>query len=301
MSDPDYTQARSPRASCRFTVLLPVVRPPVMMAYAIRSVLAQTETDFELCVIGDGAPPETVAAALEIANSDPRVRVFTFPKGLRHGEAHRAAVLEGARSKFVAHIGDDDLWLPTNLRNVRRLLAKANFGSVPAFNVHTDHCLRYPEHGDLGLEPYRRRMVHENWNFFGMTEAAYRLSAYRALPDGWSPGHETPWSDLNMWRKFLRQPGLRFASGMQIGTLKFAAYFWKDLSLDVRAAANAALWQRMQDPALIIALQKAAPDLIAFGIGGHHLLALVKSNPARYLPLAWRRLTRRSPSPLPLV
>ncbi len=39
-----------------FTVLLPVIRPPALLPYAIESVLAQSERDFVLCVIGDGPP-----------------------------------------------------------------------------------------------------------------------------------------------------------------------------------------------------------------------------------------------------
>lgn len=298
MTDPDYSEARKPRPARRFTVLLPLLRPPVMLPFAIQSVLAQTETDFELCVICDGAPAESAAVAQQFADADPRVRVFAFPKGLRHGEAHRAAVLEGAQSRFVAQIGDDDLWLPNHLANLSGLLAVADFVSVPAFYVRPDRHLHFDGDGDLGLAPHRQRLLDEKWNFFGPTEAGYRLSAYRALPEGWSPAPETVWTDLHMWRKFLRQPGLRFASGIHISTLKFDTPRWHQVSLADRAAANAAVWDRLHDKALRTRLRKVAPNLIAYSIGREALWDLAPLDLGRYAPLLWRHLTRRPPGPL---
>ena len=95
-----------------FTILLPVVRPPDMLVHAIASVQAQRRGDFELFVVCDGAPAETVAAAEALAANDQRIRVRAFPKGERHGEAHRAEVMREASGRLVAQIGDDDLWLP---------------------------------------------------------------------------------------------------------------------------------------------------------------------------------------------
>lgn len=73
----------------RCTVLLPVLRPPYFLPNAIERVLAQTMREFELFVICDGAPPETIECAQEFALRDPRVTVFAFSKGERGGETHR--------------------------------------------------------------------------------------------------------------------------------------------------------------------------------------------------------------------
>ena len=61
-----------------FAILLPIIRPPVFLPMAIDSVLAQSVADFELLVICDGAPPETVACAEDYARRDPRVKVLLF-------------------------------------------------------------------------------------------------------------------------------------------------------------------------------------------------------------------------------
>src|SRR5262249_13068748 len=98
-----------------FAILLPIIRPPALLPLAIDSVLAQTITDFELLVVCDGAPPETVTCAEGYARRDPRVKVFPHPKGARRGEAYRHSALATSTARYVAHIGDDDLWMPDHL------------------------------------------------------------------------------------------------------------------------------------------------------------------------------------------
>jgi glycosyltransferase involved in cell wall biosynthesis len=297
VNGPDYSLARQPRSRRRFCVLLPVLRPPDMLPYAIRSVLAQTETDFELCVICDGAPPETAEVAKAIAAGDPRVLVFPFPKGARHGEVHRAAVLDGARADFVAHIGDDDLWLPDHLVILARLLARADFVNVPGFYIRPDRRLRALPLADLADANARRRMLETRWNFFGPTECGYRLSAYRSLPEGWAPGPEELQSDLNMWRKFLRQPGMRLRSGQELSTLKFPTPDWGSLSLEEREAANRTVWDLMQDPARLASIRRLGRQNLAGTVRLEAYAPLLRRDPLTFGPLCLLALAGRRRNP----
>src|SRR6185436_3459422 len=68
-------------------VILPTYRRPHTIAYAIRSVLAQTHRDFTLHVVGDGCSAETEAVVDGI--QDPRIRFHLFPKAMGFGYAHR--------------------------------------------------------------------------------------------------------------------------------------------------------------------------------------------------------------------
>lgn len=295
MTSPDLAAARAaaeaPRPPRRFTVLLPVLRPPATLPHAIRSVLAQTEPDLELCVVCDGAPPDTAEAARAFAAEDPRVHVFPFPKGERHGEAHRAATLRGARADFVAQIGDDDLWLPDHLARLAALLARADFVSTPQIRVHADGRLAPPAaFGDLRDPAARARMQTQPWNFFGPTEAGYRLSAYRALPEGWSPAPPGLPTDLFMWRKFLAHPGLRVGSAFAPTTLKFAADDWKNHPLEARAAVIAGWAEALADPVRRRRIRARAARAVPMRAGPADLLRLARRSPAEGLPLAARKL-----------
>ena len=144
-----------------FTVLLPITRPPFMLPFAIESVLAQSVLEFELFIICDGAPPDTVACARDFARRDTRVKVFPFPKGQRHGEAHRHTVLEGAAGRYVAQIADDDLWFPDHLAELEILLSKSDFGNLlhvflqPDGTGVVDIARRYRSAGNAPAYAYR--------------------------------------------------------------------------------------------------------------------------------------------------
>ena len=230
-----------------FTILLPVHRPPALLPHAIASILAQKRQDFELFIICDGAPPETVACAEDFARRDDRIRVFAHPKGARSGEEHRHQALQLARGRLVGHIGDDDLWLPNHLTELARLLAEVDFGNLLHVEVDTQGDVALIA-GDLANPATRQRMMERTFNIFGMTVACYRLSAYRALPIGWSPAPPGLAPDLHMWRRFLAQSDLRFGTRAAVTTVKFAAGSRPGWSMERRAAEMAAWAGRVSDP-----------------------------------------------------
>ncbi len=292
---------RAPRPARRFTVLLPVVRPPDLLPFAVRSVQGQTVSDFELCIVCDGAPPETVAAARALARVDGRIRVFPFPKGERHGEAHRAAVMEGARSGFVAQIGDDDVWFPDHLAVLARGLRRADFVSVPQIVARAGGGYDARSFGDLSDPADRARMrADPPWNFFGPSECGYRLSAYRTLPEAWTPAPRSLPTDLFMWRKFLARPDLRFLTIFEPTGIKPPAQDWDDLPMEARAAAAARMLAEVEDPAGLRRLRRRVRAAFARRMPIRGLAGRALRQPLAHLPLlafAPYRIRRRLSSP----
>jgi glycosyltransferase involved in cell wall biosynthesis len=231
-----------------FTILLPVVRPPFLLPLAIESVLAQSVGEFELLVICDGAPWETVACAEEYALRDRRIRVFPLPKALRNGESHRHDILAGATGRYVAQIADDDLWFPDHLSELAILLAKADFGNLLQVHVQPDGRIEILP-GDIGFPGTRRRMLMEPFNLFGPSVAGYRLEAYRRLPKGWAPAPSGTWSDLHMWRKFLEVESFTFATRAAVTAAVFPASVRPHLTLEQRRDENRDYLERIRDPA----------------------------------------------------
>jgi glycosyltransferase involved in cell wall biosynthesis len=231
--------------SALFTVLLPVHRSPELLPSAIESVLSQTAGALELFVICDGAPESTVACAQRYASTDPRVRVFSFSKGERFGEANRHVALKEASGRYVAHIADDDLWMPNHLEEMAELLQDADFGNTLHVSVLPNERL-WLLPCDLSRPELRERMLREKFNRFGLSFGGYRLDAYRRLPVGWSPAPASLWTDLHMWRKFLRCDDLRFATRMTVTALCFLSSYRADLSLEERAAEHRDWFRRVQ-------------------------------------------------------
>lgn len=230
-----------------FTVLLPVHRPPVLLPTAIESVQSQTRSDFELLVVCDGAPSDTVACARSFADRDERIRVFTFDKGERFGERHRHTTLQSARGRYIAHVCDDDFWLNDHLAAFGHLLSEVDFGNTLQLRLFANGSATVLP-SDLSNADLRRRMVEERFNCFGLTFGGYRLDAYRRLPDGWTAAPEGLWTDLHMWRKFLRRSDLRFGTSMTVTAVNLPVLSREHMTLDQRAAETRMLFARFGDP-----------------------------------------------------
>src|SRR4051812_15099080 len=184
------------------TILLPVVRPPVLLPNAIECALAQTVREFELFVVCDGAPRETIECAHMFARRDPRVKVEAFPKGERIGEAHLHTVLGRASGTFVAYLEDDDLWFPNHLAELASILSTSDFGNTIHVTTHPDQRIEALP-CDLSDSRFRQRFLDEVFNRFGYSVCGHRIDAYRRLPEGWATTPLGMYPDLHMWRKFF--------------------------------------------------------------------------------------------------
>jgi glycosyltransferase involved in cell wall biosynthesis len=98
----------------KVTVLTPTYQHAAFVAACIRSVVAQTEADWEMVVVDDGSDDGTA----EIAESfgDPRIVVLRREhQGVDGLGAAYASALERSASPFVAILEGDDMWPPTKL------------------------------------------------------------------------------------------------------------------------------------------------------------------------------------------
>jgi glycosyltransferase involved in cell wall biosynthesis len=213
----------------------------------METVLWQSHDNFELFVVCDGTPPETAACARSLAGGDSRVRVFDFEKGERNGELHRDKVLALASGEYVAHIADDDLWFPDHLSELARLLAEVEFGNLLLMGMGRDGSPRFFP-GDLGDPEMRQRLLSERWNFFGPSVAGYRLSTYRRMPERWAPAPADIWSDLYMWRKFLRLDGITADTRFTIQSLCLPNAGRRDMTLEQRRDETARWMHVIRDP-----------------------------------------------------
>lgn len=98
-------------AKTRVSIIIPTYNRAHLVAEAIKSVLNQTFTDFELIVVDDGSTDNTEEVVRSFA--DPRLKYLKqFNNGV---SAARNTGIENAEGEFIAFLDHDDLYLPEKL------------------------------------------------------------------------------------------------------------------------------------------------------------------------------------------
>jgi glycosyltransferase involved in cell wall biosynthesis len=222
------------------TVLIPTHNHGETLRYSVASVQAQTLQDFEILVVGDGVPDVTRDLVSDLVREDARIQFFDFPKGPRHGELHRHAVLRNARGRCVCYLCDDDLWLPSHLEHLTGLLHRADL-------AHTAEMTIDPSGEGLILafdlnHSIDRELLETSRSGFGLSSGAHTLEAYRRLPYGWRTTPKEIHTDTYMWQQFVKQPWCRCAGATRPTVLRFAAQAWdtqpREHRLDTRASTR---------------------------------------------------------------
>lgn len=190
-----------------------------------------------MLIVGDGMPPAAAAVARELAADEPRVRLFEFDKGERHGEAHRDRVLrDEARGHVVLYLSDDDLWHPEHAERMVAALADADFAAAPCVRVHGDGSLdAYPH--DIARPETRALMLAEprHYNHVVLSGGGHTREAYERRERGWEPAPPGIWTDLHFWRGFVADESCRCRSIDSVTVFNFASPERVGVESEVRA------------------------------------------------------------------
>lgn len=175
-------------------------RAQVLTERTLPSVLAQTYQNFEVIVVGDHCTDDT--AARIAALNDSRIRFYNQPERGKYPEDPQKRrfvagippmnkALELARGAWIAHLDDDDVWIPEHLEKML------------AFVLERDL-----EFGSSIL--YRESFVNDwgdVWRGHSTFFAVYYLKAFRYDPHAWRFRHG---ADAEMLIR-LNKAGVRMA------------------------------------------------------------------------------------------
>jgi hypothetical protein len=102
-------------------------------------------------------------------------------------------------------------------------------------------------------------MCAETFNIFGLSAAGHRLSAYRGLPQGWSPAPPDLPTDLHMWRKWINAGSVRYAASPAVTSLHIPRSTRAQQEPDT-GLREANFWRAlMRDPIMRRALRELIP------------------------------------------
>jgi len=95
------------------TVVLPTHNRATLLARAIRSVLDQTHSGWELVIVNDASSDSTESVVRSFP--DPRIRYVWNHESAGPSRARNIGIRAAGPSRFLAFIDDDDEWLPRKL------------------------------------------------------------------------------------------------------------------------------------------------------------------------------------------
>jgi hypothetical protein len=255
----------------RFSVLLPTHNRADVLPFAIKSVLAQSERDFELLIVGDGCTDGTAAVVAQF--DDPRIRWFDLPKAPYFGYANRNVALKQAQGTLIAFAAHDDLLFPDHLARLSRRLEESE-----ADWVYSRPLLASPEgvviplSGNLHNADELDAFLHRD-NFIPASCVLHRRTCLEE--SGYWPEDLPAGADWHLWRRMIGRGSRRnFGYEPLPTTVHFKAHWraglhpappgfvamastavWWPPTLKVRVdqheSEQAAILQALEDPAWI--------------------------------------------------
>ncbi|WP_256351552.1 glycosyltransferase [Pseudomonas gingeri] len=88
--------------------VIPIYDRVEVLREAVNSALAQTQQVFEVILIADGSPPQTLAV-IEEFRDNPLVRIFKFPTSSGNAVRGRNKGILEAKGKYIAFLDSDDI------------------------------------------------------------------------------------------------------------------------------------------------------------------------------------------------
>ncbi len=124
------------------SIIIPVYGVEKYIATAVQSVINQTYKNFEMLIIDDDSPDESVKNCRQF--SDPRIKIIH--QNNRGLAGARNTGIRHAKGDYLAFLDGDDLWLPQKLER------------------HIEHLEKFP---DVGISFSPSALIDEDGNFMG--------------------------------------------------------------------------------------------------------------------------------------
>jgi GT2 family glycosyltransferase len=106
-----------------FSVLIPVHSRTWQLREALDSVLSQSFREFEVIIVTNASPPETIEIINHYIERDRRVRAFFYPDDSGNACRGRNRGIIEARGEFISLLDSDDLYFPDTLESVHEIFS----------------------------------------------------------------------------------------------------------------------------------------------------------------------------------
>lgn len=175
-------------SSPRFSIVTPVYNASAYLPEMIRSVKAQTFTDWELRIVDDGSCDGSGAIIEEASRNDPRIHAFFIPANTGSDFVPRRLAIEKSLGEFVVNVDADDIIEKDYLLKLHKCLsltgASLAYADMWLFQAEEEPKKVLPEDSSLYYDVFNGRDIFHlslgHWKISGVG-ATRRSLALRSL------------------------------------------------------------------------------------------------------------------------
>lgn len=142
-----------------FSVIIPLYNKENYVENALKSILNQTFTDYEIIIVNDCSTDNSIAKIESYLSEKITLIHHEKNQGL---SATRNTGIKNAKADYVAYLDADDLWKPTFLETIHRLII--NFPEARIFGTNYEEI-----YGDIILKPFNNSETLSD-NFEGIID-----------------------------------------------------------------------------------------------------------------------------------
>lgn len=124
--------------SDKVTVVTPSWNSEKYIEHTIKSVQAQTYTNWEMIIVDDCSTDNTVKIVREISEKDSRIKLLIQPENGGAAKA-RTRSMQSRTGRYVAYLDADDIWKPDKLEKQIQFMKEKSCGfSCTSYEVIND-------------------------------------------------------------------------------------------------------------------------------------------------------------------
>ncbi|MFC4739771.1 glycosyltransferase family 2 protein [Flavobacterium ponti] len=127
-----------------FTVIIPLYNKENYVENALKSILNQSFTDYEIIIVNDCSTDKSISKIESFLSERISLIHHENNKGL---SATRNTGIQNAKADYITYLDADDLWKPTFLETIHRLII--NFPEAKIFGTNYEEI-----YGDKILKPF---------------------------------------------------------------------------------------------------------------------------------------------------
>lgn len=117
--------SKTNRTNPAFSIIMPVYNVEKYVSQAIESVLSQSYRDFELIIVNDCSPDNSLSICESYAKKDKRIRIISLSQNGGLSNARNVG-MQSMRGDYVLFLDSDDWWETSLLGTVSQIIEKTH-------------------------------------------------------------------------------------------------------------------------------------------------------------------------------